>query len=99
MGRWRRAASNIFRQARRTVGSLRATSSDAHQRDIGVVHHGLHARRAHLRAAHAEKAHIRAGTQRCGESRGVHIAGGFAGGDQKFGRRHQEWRSYILFKR
>ncbi len=54
---------------------------DADDGDFGVVGDDVHACGTHLRAAHAENFYVGAFLEGGGEARGVHVAGGFAGGE------------------
>ena len=74
--------------ARRSAGILCSDLEDAGDVDFGGVHQDFDAGFAHARAAHAEEVHVGALLQRAGQLRGVHVAGGFAGGDEDFGGRH-----------
>ena len=55
--------------------------SDADDGDFGVVGDDVDARGAHLWAAHAEYFDVGALLEGGGEAGGVHVAGGFAGGE------------------
>ena len=55
---------------------------DADDGDFGVVGDDVDAGCAHLRAAHAEDFYVGAWLEGGGEAGGVHVAGGFAGGEE-----------------
>lgn len=61
---------------------------DADDGDFGVVGDDVNARGAHLRAAHAKERDVHAFLQSRGETRGVHVPGSFAGGDEERNWRH-----------
>ena len=54
---------------------------DADDGDFGVVGDDVNACGAHLWAAHAEDFYVGALLEGGGEAGGVHVAGGFAGGE------------------
>src|SRR5713101_2726580 len=56
---------------------------DSHDRNLGIIGDDLDPGGAHLRPTHSEKGYVQALLERCGEARGVHVSGSFAGGDQK----------------
>ena len=62
-------------------GEMAEDFGDADDGDFGVVGDDVYARGAHLRAAHAENFYIGALLEGGGEAGGVHVAGGFAGGE------------------
>ena len=51
--------------------------------DFGIVGDDVYPRCAHLRAAHAEDFDVGALLQGGGQARGVHVAAGFAGGEEQ----------------
>ena len=62
-------------------GEMPEDFGDADDGDFGVVGDDVYARGAHLWAAHAENFYIGALLEGGGEAGGVHVAGGFAGGE------------------
>ena len=62
-------------------GKMAENFGDTNDGDFGVVGDDVYARGAHLRTAHAENFYIGALLEGGGEAGGVHVAGGFAGGE------------------
>ena len=80
-------------------GHLVDDLEQADQRHVRAVDDDVHAGFAHARAAHAEQAHVGARAQGRRQAGCVHVAGGFAGGDQQFDGRHGEQRALCASSR
>ena len=75
------AAVTSLRIARMRDGKVAEDFGDADDGDFGVVGDDVDAGGAHLRATHAEDFYVGALLDSGGEAGGVHVAGGFAGGE------------------